>query len=207
MKTEVIRKGMVAIGISLLLTSCGQKPTIIQMPEARAEAEVTPTPTQIPNNVATLDEIVPSEDRKAFVHVCGEVNSPGVYELPDGSRIFEAIEAAGGFTGEAYQPSINLADKVSDGQQVLVPTKEEAASMPVQIPDQVPTSNETGLVNINRADVTELQKLSGIGEAKAQEILQYRESKGQFNSIEEIKNVNGIGAKLYEKIKENITVD
>ena len=204
MKTEVIRQMIVVAGISLLLTGCGPEPAIIQMPEAKEE--VVATPEQMPNDdVTPSSEVAPSADEKVFVHVCGEVSNPDVYELPAGSRVFEAIEAAGGFTGEAYQPSVNLADKVSDGQQVVVPTKEEAAKMPSQMPANM--DKDTGLVNINTADVTDLQKLSGIGEAKAQEILRYRETEGWFSHIEEIKKVNGIGAKLYEKIKENITVD
>lgn len=203
-----------AIVVSVSLTSCGAKPAIIQMTESDVAPEVgneldrfaEPTPTV----GAALD--LPITPTKIFVHVCGAVNRPGVYEMLEGNRIFEAIELAAGFTEEAQAQAVNLADKVTDGMQVFVPTKEEAALRP-PVGNALGHSAEQGvldgqsLININTADVVALQTLNGIGEAKAKGILSYRENNGLFNSIEDIKNVSGIGEKLYERIKENITVD
>ena len=185
--------------ISVVLTSCGQEPAIIQMKETPA------TPSEIPVEENIKETVTPAKPEKIFVHVCGAVNRPGVYEMLEGNRIFEAIDLADGFTDEAYQPSVNLADKVTDGQQVVVPTKEEAKEMPLKAMGGVEA--EGTLININTADATRLQELSGIGESKAKEILLYREKNGLFSSIEDIKSVSGIGDKLYERIRENITVD
>ena len=188
--------------------SCGAKPAIIQMNEANVEEGLDPPNVEEgldPPSEANVGESLDSPDKTIFVHVCGAVVSPGVYEMSEGNRIFEAIEQAGGFTKEAHAQAINLADKVVDGQQVVVPTEEEAKLSP-QLPVSADES-EQGLININTADQARLQELSGIGEAKAKGILNYRESNGRFNSIEDIKNVSGIGDKLYEQIKENITVD
>ena len=197
--------------------SCGAKPAIIQMNEVNVEENLdSPNvgaglePSNVgegldPPGEANVGESLGSPDKTIFVHVCGAVVSPGVYEMIEGNRVFEAIEQAGGFTDEAHAQAINLADKVVDGQQVVVPTEEEATLSP-QVPVGADES-EQGLININTADQVRLQELSGIGEAKAKGILNYRESNGRFNSIEDIKSVSGIGDKLYEQIKENITVD
>ena len=188
--------------VSLGLTSCSQEPAIIQMKEAPVTPSVIPEEGIAEQTGMPIEKAIVPE--KIFVHVCGAVNQPGVYEMLEGNRVFEAIELAGGFAEEAHQRAINLADKVIDGQQVFVPNHEEAATMPSQT---ATTQVESSLININTADVTRLQELSGIGEAKAQEILSYREKNGLFENIEEIQNVSGIGAKLYERIKENITVN
>ena len=208
--------------VSILLTSCGAKPAIIQMKDT--DEQLSPTPA-VGNVEKTQDNVgnalghfaeVPTEEStpsKIFVHVCGAVTKPGVYEMVEGNRIFEAIELAAGFTEEAQPQAVNLADKVIDGQQVFVPTVEEAVMMPPvgntlgRLDNQAGIQAEQSLININTADITKLQELNGIGEAKAQAILSYREKDGSFNSIEDIKNVSGIGEKLYEKIKDNITVD
>ena len=200
MKAEIISKIIMLIGIMFLLTSCGQEPTIIQMQEPK-EPEETVAIEEMPTQAVEL------QVQRVFVHVCGAVNNPGVYELDGDGRVFEAIELAGGFTAEAYQLSVNMANLVSDGQQIVVLTQEEAVDMPS--PEEVASvqSEVSNLININTADISRLQELNGIGAAKAQEILQYREKYGRFGSIEDIRNVNGIGEKLYERIKENITVD
>ena len=187
----------------MALSACGQEPAIIQMKEPQVTLAVTPDVSEANEVVMPVEE--PARPEKIFVHVCGAVNQPGVYEMLTGSRVFEAIDLAAGFTDEAHQPSVNLADKVVDGQQVMVPTKEEAKTMPKQA--TVEAEAGTNLININTADATKLQELSGIGESKAKEIMRHRENNGVFNSIEDIKNVSGIGEKLYERIKENITVD
>lgn len=138
---------------------------------------------------------------KIFVHVCGEVKRPGVYELYAGSRIFEAIKEAGGITKAAAETSINQAEMLSDGQQLYVPSKEEIENQ----------KNGTGMtgdgkVNINKASKEELMTLTGIGEAKADAIIRYREEKGNFDSIEDIMEIEGIKEGVFRKIQDRITV-
>jgi len=182
---------------------CGAKPAIIQMQDPQELPEVTPA--EVTTDEMTEPIVIPAT---IFVHVCGAVKQAGVYEMLEGNRIFEAIELAGGFAEEAHPQAVNLADKVTDGLQIFVPTKEEASNLPNLIPNQTTSAEaQESLVNINIADATKLQELSGIGVAKANAILSYREQHGAFNSIEDIKKVSGIGEKLYEGIKENITVD
>ncbi len=146
------------------------------------------------------EESSSSEDRSGIVvYICGAVKEPGVYELPAGSRVKDAVEAAGGMN-EAADPTLtNQARLLSDGEQILVHerAKEGAAG---------PSANMQGIVNINQAGAEELTGLPGIGPSKAEAILAYREENGFFQNIEEITNVTGIGPSLFERIREKITV-
>ena len=157
---------------------------------------------------AELSEMpVETEPEMIFVDVCGAVMNPGVYELDGSSRVFQAIEAAGGFLPEAAASAVNQAQPVSDGQQIYVPTQEEAeeGALPAAIQPADPGSETTdanGVVNINTADASALKSLSGIGDAKAQAILTYREEHGFFSSIEEIMQVPGIKESTFSAIKE-----
>ena len=163
-------------------------------------------------NEAELSEI-PQEEIPAeiFVDVCGAVANPGVYEMDADSRVFQVIEAAGGFLPEAASASVNQAQPVSDGQQIYVPTQEEVeeGTMPAAI-QQTETAGDSdtagGVVNINTADADTLKSLSGIGDAKAQAILAYREEYGTFSTIEEIMQVPGIKESTFSAIKDKITV-
>ena len=148
-----------------------------------------------------------------WVYVSGAVCQPGVYELPEGSRLFEALERAGGMTETADPDFLNQAELLVDGVQIKVPTKEEVASGIAEkaAPDNPGTSAESGgapggKVNLNTATKEELMTLPGIGEAKADSILTYRESAGGFQSIEQIKEIEGIKDGVFEKIKELIAV-
>ena len=132
-------------------------------------------------------------------------------ELDGSSRVFQAIEAAGGFLPEAAASAVNQAQPVSDGQQIYVPTQEEAeeGALPAAIQPADPGSETTdanGVVNINTADAAALKSLSGIGDAKAQAILTYREEHGFFSSIEEIMQVPGIKESTFSAIKDKIAV-
>ncbi len=151
-----------------------------------------------------------TQDETIFVHVCGAVVTPGVYEISKDARVFEAIQMAGGCTDEASKDSLNLAQSITDGQRIYVPTKEEAAtgSQEWQQPTRIETSGQemTAVVNINTAGKEELMTLPGIGEAKADSILSYRQEKGSFSTIEEIKQISGIKDRVFEKIKDRITV-
>ena len=136
---------------------------------------------------------------KCFVQVSGAVNSPGVYELSGEPRIFHAILMAGGLREDADVSSLNQAEKISDGQKIVIKTRDEVAM-------EAATSADDGKVNINTADAKTLMTLPGIGESKANSIIKYRESKGSFNSIEDIKNISGIKDGVYNKIADSIKV-
>ena len=158
-------------------------------------------------------EVVPSseetESSVLYVYVCGAVEYPGVVELPAGSRVFEAIEKAGGLSGEAAGFAVNQAAALEDGQQITVPTKEEASGWEPERDARTAGAEESSgekIININEAAAEELTVLPGIGKAKAESIVEYRESAGRFGSIEEIKNVSGIGEAVFEKIKDKIAV-
>ena len=142
-----------------------------------------------------------TEPIKIYVHICGEVNNPGVYELAEGSRIFEAVEAAGGFTEEAAQASLNLAQVISDEEQIVILTQDEAAEKARQEREQA-----AGIVNLNTASKEQLMSLPGIGESRAEDIIRYRKESGGFQNIEEIMSVPGIKESAYLKIKDSITV-
>jgi len=145
-----------------------------------------------------------------FVYICGAVNSPGVYELENGARIYELVELAGGLTDDASAQSVNLAQTVADGDMVYVPTEEESASETIVSDGAVSAADQAdagaGKVNINTATAAELTALSGIGDAKAAAIIAYREEHGSFGSTEEIMQVDGIAEATYNKIKDEITV-
>lgn len=137
-----------------------------------------------------------------YVYVCGAVVYPGVYELEKDSRIVDAIEAAGGFLEEAAEEGINLAERVKDGMQITVPTKEQLAKI-----QDAQAVQKAGLVNLNQATVQELCTLSGIGQAKAEAILAYRTEIGAFTSIEQLKEVAGIGESLFQQIKGSVYIE
>jgi competence protein ComEA len=155
------------------------------------------------------------------VHVSGEVQNPGVYALPPGSRVEDAIEVAGGFSTEANTAQLNLAASLEDGSHLLVPAQppiETLSSTPpptakgeeTPIKPVSPATSESDAqfpVNINTASQAELETLSGIGPATAQKIIAFREENGPFTSIEEIQKVSGIGPVTFENIKGFIVVD
>jgi len=132
------------------------------------------------------------------VHLVGAVNNPGVYQLPAGSRVYQLIEAGGGFTANAEDEAVNQARPLIDGEQVHIYQTGD-------LPDHKVNSS-SALVNINRADVSELMTLPGIGEVKARQIIDYREKRGLFTDIKQIMSVSGIGEKTFENIAELITV-
>ena len=141
------------------------------------------------------------------VDVKGAVKSPGIYDLPVGSRVHDAVQKAGGLTEEADSKSLNLAQKVSDEALVYVPTKgEEAASQQVAS-GTTPSTSKDKKVNLNKASLEELKQVKGLGGKRAQDIIDHREANGKFKSVDELKKVSGIGAKTIEKLKDHVTVD
>lgn len=168
-----------------------------------------------------------SEKAKTLVvHICGAVSAPGVYELPAGSRIIDAVEAGGGFLPEADEACCNLAEEIVDGCQIYIMTKTESCAdgqtekkagiqtspdSDMQTTDRNVQSNsapalENGLVNLNTADVAALMTLPGIGESRAKAIISYREQHGAFAKIEDIMKISGIKQAAFSKIKDKITV-
>lgn len=151
------------------------------------------------------DYVVEAEPKEIVVHVAGAVKQSGVYSLAEGSRVIDAIIAAGQAEAEADLDAINLAQPLVDGQRVWVPKKgEQAGSNPGG--EYVDVSFGTAKVNINTANLVELQTLSGIGPSLAQRIIDFRAQNGPFKQIEDIMNVSGIGEKRFEQLKNHITV-
>ena len=147
-------------------------------------------------------------EKKIYVHICGQVNQSGVYCLGEESRIMDVVEMAGGFTEQAARDYVNLAQKLVDGQQIYIPDLEEVKEnkVPVNLSNDGQESQNTGKININTADKETLMTLSGIGEAKADAIIKYREKNGGFKAIEEIKSIEGIKDGVFNKIEDKIEV-
>ena len=149
----------------------------------------------------------PVEQDLITVDVKGAVKAPGIYDLPVGSRVNDAVQKAGGLTEQADSKSLNLAQKVSDEALVYVPTKgEEAASQQTASGTASSTSKEKK-INLNKASLEELKQVKGLGGKRAQDIIDHRETNGKFKSVDELKKVSGIGAKTIEKLKDYVTVD
>lgn len=173
-----------------------------------------------------LSDASSEETKTLVVHICGAVSAPGVYELPAGSRIIDAVEAGGGFLPEAEEACCNLAEEIVDGCQIYIMTKTESCAdgqtekkagiqtspdSDMQTTDRNVRSNsatalENGLVNLNTADVAALMTLPGIGESRAKAIISYREQHGAFAQIEDIMKISGIKQAAFSKIKDKITV-
>ena len=146
------------------------------------------------------------EEEVIIVHITGAVVNPGVYTLVEGSRVFHVVEKAGGHLSDADLERINLAQPLYDGQPVYVPSISERGT-PSPDGGQNPAGDPFGArVNINTADKAQLETLPGIGNVKAQNILNYREKNGPFQSVEDLLNVNGIGEKVLEGMKDYITI-
>jgi len=163
-------------------------------------------------NTENKEEISIETENKIYVHVVGEVKNPGVYEMSLGDRVFHAIDKAGGATEDADLTSIDLAEKLKDGEKIIVYSKEMLNSN-VDVSEKTASENQkmyfksqSNLININTASREELETLPGIGEVLSQRIIDYRRTNGYFKSIEEIKEVSGIGEKKFEAIKDLITV-
>lgn len=188
-----------------VLTGCGLKPKeILLATESSAQQEV---PLQ--KQESTQEQLItePKEELTQadtiFVYVCGAVCNPGVYELPADSRAYEAVEQAGGMSGEAAGTVVNLAEILTDGQKLQIPFQGEVSDAQISDNEEIVTDSR---VNINTASLEELMTLKGIGQTRAEQILEYREKQGSFVSPEAIMNVDGIKQGTYDKIKDNIKV-
>ena len=157
-----------------------------------------------PTGEAVILRPVPTE-RPVIIHISGAVPRPGVYALPQGARVQDAISAAGGFLAEAEKSQINLAALLEDGEKLEIPFIEGALPI-VATPGPTVVAVTTELININTASAAELDTLPSIGPSLAQRIIEYRDANGPFVSIEDIINVPGIGSGNYERFKDMITV-
>jgi competence protein ComEA len=178
--------GLVAVGAILLVASPqrGQPITLVT-----PTINLTPEPTSTPKRIR--------------VHITGAVNVPGVYSLPETARMEDVIQAAGGLQESGDPQSLNLAAILADGQRIFIPSIQEAT----QATDDRSLNVETSLlVNINTASLTELDGLPGIGEVKAQAIVDYRQNNGLFTSLEDLMKVEGISQSLFDKLKLLITL-
>lgn len=158
------------------------------------------------------EEKIYEEDKKIIIHVTGSIKNEGIVEAEEGARISEIIDLAGGITEEADLSKINLAYAVRDGQKIYVPSIYDKTDIEIisddagenVVDDNGGKAEEK--VNINTASQTELETLSGIGPSTALKIINYREENGDFEKIEDIKNVPGIGEAKYESLKESICI-
>lgn len=184
-----------------------------------SEIEITEdnfaTNTAVENSNETVEE-----NNTIVVHITGEVNYPGVVVLKEGARVVDAIEAGGGETDKADLSSLNLAYMLSDGEKIYVPNKEEtsqenqereyitsAKDNSEQLENGAKSTGTNLKININTAKQEELTQITGVGESTAKKIIEYRTQNGKFKSIEDIKNIPGIGDSKFNAMKEEITVN
>ncbi|MCR5403450.1 MAG: helix-hairpin-helix domain-containing protein [Butyrivibrio sp.] len=214
--------------LTLLLSGCDSRSSSVVLREVEdqpleelsSEDESSQTSDTVSNKTpqeTEEDAIVASDSgpKVIAVYVCGAVNSPGVYELDEGSRICDALYAADGFSDEADQNYVNLAAPAADGMKLYIPTESELQkgetasaidSFDSALGETSGGTSENALININTATKDELKSLPGIGDGIAGKIVKYREEKGTFKSCEDIMKVSGIKEKLFSKIKDYITV-
>ena len=199
---------VICAGLGLVLGGFFLLKPVAQTPakESNLQSEVIAVPkdsTDEKEDGNQKEEVV--EQDLITVDVKGAVKTPGIYDLPVGSRINDAVQKAGGLTDNADSKSINLAQKISDEALVYVPTKGEDISQATQ--SNASHSKENKKVNLNKASLEELKQVKGLGAKRAQDIIDHRDSNGKFKSVDELKKVSGIGEKTIEKLKEYVTVD
>lgn len=196
------------VGMMVLLSvfsGCSSKPEEILLAAESSVQQEVPLQKQEPTQELSVTE--PQEDLiqadTIFVYVCGAVCNPGVYELPADSRAYEAVEQAGGMSEEAAGTAVNLAEVLTDGQKLQIPFQGEVSETQESASGEITIDSR---ININTASMEELMTLKGIGQTRAEQILEYREKHGSFASTEAIMNVDGIKQGTYDKIKDNIKV-
>ena len=201
----------------LLAAACGERENVYFQTETsvagtQQNEDVAATEIMTENNAD--DTQTAGADKKRFVYICGAVNVQGVYEVEQNARLYEVVEAAGGLREDAAEESVNQARQIEDGEMIRILTQEEAAQAGDEEAGEgaendvkAETANDSdGRIDLNLATVAELMTLPGIGQAKADSIVRYREKNGAFSSIEEIKQVEGIKEGVYNRIKDNIKV-
>ena len=199
---------VICAGLGLVLGGFFLLKPVAQAPakETKAQTEVTTIPKDSTDEKEDKNQKEESVKQDLItVDVKGAVKAPGLYDLPVGSRINDAVQKAGGLTDNADSKSINLAQKISDEALVYVPTKGEDTSQATQ--SNASNSKENKKVNLNKASLEELKQVKGLGAKRAQDIIDHRDSNGKFKSVDDLKKISGFGAKTIEKLKDYVTVD
>lgn len=205
-KIIVICAGLgLALGGFFLLKPTSQTP--VKETNLQAEVAAVSKDSSSEKEVKKEEKEDSPEQDLITVDVKGAVKSPGIYDLPIGSRVHDAVQKAGGLTEEADSKSLNLAQKVSDEALVYVPTKGEEAVSQQAASGTTPSTSKEKRVNLNKASLEELKQVKGLGGKRAQDIIDHREANGKFKSVDELNKVSGIGAKTIEKLKDYVTVD
>ena len=205
--TAVLAAAVLAAGACY---SCAPQTDVVQEAGLEPDSGVDKEPEETesaPKEERPPEETQPSSQAPYVVYVCGQVKEPGVYELEPGSRVYQAVEMAGGFGPDAASWYLNLAQEVADGMKIQVPTEEEALAWGNSGGSLSVGQGQTETkVNLNTADEEQLMTLTGIGESRAADIIRYRQEHGPFERIEDIMNVSGIKEGAFQKIKDSITV-
>lgn len=243
---KIIRITILALAVCIILCGCTRREQLVledaseqekmqfDLQAAPEQGEAVQQEESAEQEQQSLEQSVAedsSQPQTIFVHVCGAVKSPNVYELPSGSRVYEAVQAAGGFAEDADSNYVNQAQTLSDGMKLVIPTMEQTKALIsegegeslIGIVEEQGSANGSGItaagmdtgqsdtadgkININTASEAELCNIPGIGATRAAAIVAYRQEKGGFSSIEDIMNVSGIKEGTYEKIKDNIKVN
>ena len=189
------------MGLFLMcLTACGQS-SEIYLEEYGKETE---SKVEMTTESETMKrkEAENAESGLCYVYICGAVKVPGVYALPEGSRVYEVIQAAGGLSEGADEYLVNQAEEVTDGMMIQVYTQEEAK----ELSEKSSASSGDGKLDINTASVSDLMNLPGIGKSKAEAIVAYRETEGIFSRIEDLMKIPGIKEGVFIQLKEHIKV-
>lgn len=190
-------KGAVIGGVLLLLVGVGGL-----LP--KKEKAVEETEAVVTTVLAEKTEESTTQEAVIFVDIKGEVKKPGVYQMKAGDRVKDAIDAAGGLTAEADSQKVNLAQRVEDQMVIVVPKIGEEGDAAIPAGATSKEATKEGKVNINTATVEELKTLKGVGEKKAEAIIEYRKKNGSFKTKEDLMKVRGIGKKLFESFEERI---
>lgn len=192
--------------VLLCLCACSHNTDIYL--EEYGENTLTVEDTETESGVPESEEDGKAEDAICYVYICGAVMQPGVYAMPEGSRIFEVIREAGGLTEEADDTFVNQAELVTDGMMIRIYTTEEAKSLEAgTVSTTAGGTQNDGRIDINMASAAELMALPGIGSAKAEAIVTYREENGAFSCIEDLMNIPGIKEGIFRQLKEHIKVN
>lgn len=179
----------------LILVAIGAILIALNSPKPYANASGLQTPQ-------ATDSTLSISVAENFVHLVGEVVNPGIYKLPSGSRLFDAVLAAGGFTEQADQSSVNLAREISDGEQIVVLAS--GASQSTGLTGS--TTSQAKLISLNRASQIELESLPGVGPALAVRMIDWRAANGGFKKKQDLMKVSGIGQKLFAGIEALVTL-
>lgn len=192
MKRRIV-KVFILLSMVTALVACGEEKLLLNEDGSRIADDGEQMATTITEDGVSQEEIIQQENAVIYVHVCGAVTEPGVYELPMGSRIYDAVLLAGDFDSEADREAINLVQELSDGEQIRIPFIGEQNY-----------ASSSGLININTASREELCQIPGIGESRAEAIVSYREEHGEFQTVKDLMRVPGIKEGIYARVSTYI---